>query len=145
MSLKSIGGIYKIFGNQNEEKLNRSLTVKWSKETAKLKETVRIEGKITGKIGRERVLVFILFNGNKFAQARNIVMHGDTITAEWDVESIHRGDFDGEAFYAEIQYGETSGTTQKPLIIERLGGNQNASNFIRVNTGKAKGPNLSGY
>lgn len=145
MSTKVINGIYKIFGNQNEEKLKRSITVKWSKDTAKLKETVRIEGKITGKLSRERVLVFILFNGNKFAQARNIVMHGDTITAEWDVESIHRGDFDGEAYYAEIQYGEASGTTQKPLIIERLGGNQNASSFVRVNAGKPKGPNLSGF
>jgi hypothetical protein len=143
MSPKVINGIYKIFGNQKKEETAQSLTVKWSQETAQIGDTVEITGKLTGNVGRQRVLVLILFNGNKFAEARNIVVHGDTITALWDVKSFNRGEFTSGAYKAEIQYGDLSGTTRIPLIIERPGGNQYASTFVRA--AQPKGPNLKGF
>lgn len=143
MSFNVIGGINKIFGNQKKEDTTKSLTVKWSQDTAQIGDTVEITGKLTGNVGRQRVLVLILFNGNKFAEARNIVVHGDTITAQWDVKSFHRGDFTSGVYRAEIQYGDLSGTTKNPLIIERPGGDQYASTFVRA--AQPKGPSLTGY
>lgn len=121
-----VGSPQKAAENKKQPAKKKELEVVWGKREG---NKVKIFGIIGAAVGRQHVLVWISANGNRFAQAKNITVQGDQISADWDITLFTEGGRTASVYYAEIQYGKLNGRTENPLILGQTAHHSGISTF----------------